>query len=60
MCNDMGYYYMAGSTEGRFPSCSTRKTFLFPLICPTLFGRDGRYWPLRIKRIKKVQTEKCR
>lgn len=30
-----------GSTEGHFPSCSAIKTILFPLICPTLFGRDG-------------------
>ena len=29
-----------GSTEGHFPSCSAMKTIVFPLICPTLFGRD--------------------
>ena len=29
-----------GSTEGHFPSCSAIKTIVFPLICPTLFGRD--------------------
>ena len=29
-----------GFTEGHFPSCSAIKTIVFPLICPTLFGRD--------------------
>lgn len=29
-----------GSTEGHFPSCSAIETIVFPLICPTLFGRD--------------------
>ena len=34
-----------GSTEGHFPSCSAIETIVFPLICPTLFGRDGSILP---------------
>lgn len=40
-CYGMYYYMGGGSTEGHFPSCSAIKTILFPLICPTWFGRDG-------------------